>query len=403
MIKKISTNDLRVGMYIEKLDVSWVNHPFWKSSFKIESKKELKTIHASAIKFAWIDIKKGINIPEQPAINLNVSDTGSIDKPISKETQNFPKSSIEDEMKTAKIVLDSAKQATQAMFNEVRMGVSVNTEDVAPLVTNIFESVSRNSSALLCLTQIKNKDDYTYLHSVAVCALMIALGKQIDYQGSFHKLGMAGLLHDIGKMAIPEDVLNKEGKLTKEEFDIVKNHPRRGYELLKEAKTDICDTARDVCLHHHERVDGKGYPDGLTGKEISLEAKMGAICDVYDAITSDRCYKKGWDPAESLKKMASWKKGHFDDQLFRAFIKSVGIYPSGTLVKLRSSRLAIVIEQSDKTLLEPIIKIFYSCSNRAQIPIKIIDLTSSGEMVESIESPKKWGFTRKFIIDLIST
>jgi len=403
MLKKISTDDLRVGMYIEKLDVSWVNHPFWKSSFKINTTKELKTIRASAIKFAWVDVKKGIKIPDQPATRLKVSETCSIDKPISKEAQDFPKSSIDDEMRKAKKVLDGAKKATQAMFNEVRMGASVNTEDVAPLVTKIFESVSRNSSALLCLTQIKNKDDYTYLHSVAVCALMIALGKQIDYQGSFHKLGMAGLLHDIGKMAIPEDVLNKEGKLTKEEFDIIKNHPRRGYELLKEAKGDFCDTARDVCLHHHERVDGKGYPDGLKADEISLEAKMGAICDVYDAITSDRCYKKGWEPAESLKKMASWKKGHFDDRLFRAFIKSVGIYPSGTLVKLRSSRLAIVIEQSDKTLLEPKIKIFYSCSNKAQIPIKIVDLTSSGEMIESIESPKKWGFARQFIIDLIST
>jgi HD-GYP domain-containing protein (c-di-GMP phosphodiesterase class II) len=289
------------------------------------------------------------------------------------------------------------------MFKEVRMGRSIDIKDVSPLVDEIYESVSRNSSALLCLTQIKNKDNYTYMHSVAVCALMISLGKQINYQGDFHQLGLAGLLHDVGKMAIPEDVLNKEGKLSEDEFNIVKNHPRGGFELLKESDEDICDIALDVCLHHHERIDGKGYPDGLIAEEISLEAKMGAICDVYDAITSDRCYKKGWDPAESLKKMASWKKGHFDDSLFRAFVKTVGIYPSGTLLKLRSSRLAVVTEQSDKSLLAPKIKIFYSSTSKSIIPLKIVDLNSSSEMIEGIERPRDWGFTRQFIIDLIST
>ena len=403
MLEKISTKNLRVGMYIDKLDVSWVNHPFWKSSFKVESKKELDTINKSSVKFAWIDTKKGLSVSDN-GINKSDSKTVCSDVKIHEiKPKKVQKASLVDEMNVARKVLDSAKEATQSMFNEVRMGASVNTDEVAPLVDNIYHSVSRNSSALLCLTQIKSKDDYTYLHSVAVCALMIALGKQIDYQGNFHKLGMSGLLHDIGKMSIPESVLNKEGKLTEKEFDIIKSHPREGFKILKEAKDNICDTARDVCLHHHERIDGKGYPDGLTAKEISLEAKMGAICDVYDAITSDRCYKKGWEPAESLKKMASWKKGHFDDQLFRGFVKSVGIYPSGTLVKLRSSRLAIVMEQSEKTLLLPKIKIFYSCSNKAQIPIKIVELTSSGEMIESIEKPKSWGFSRKFIIDLIST
>jgi HD-GYP domain-containing protein (c-di-GMP phosphodiesterase class II) len=399
MLKKISTTELCVGMYVEKLNVSWVNHPFWKSSFKIESLKDLQKIKTSKVIFAWIDDSKGVDIP----LKKN-SDTPASMKPIvKKKVKKKINPTLVEEMETAKLVLNQAKSATQLMFKEVRMGRSIDIKDVSPLVDEIYESVSRNSSALLCLTQIKNKDNYTYMHSVAVCALMISLGKQINYQGDFHQLGLAGLLHDVGKMAIPEDVLNKEGKLSEDEFNIVKNHPRGGFELLKESDEDICDIALDVCLHHHERIDGKGYPDGLIAEEISLEAKMGAICDVYDAITSDRCYKKGWDPAESLKKMASWKKGHFDDSLFRAFVKTVGIYPSGTLLKLRSSRLAVVTEQSDKSLLAPKIKIFYSSTSKSIIPLKIVDLNSSSEMIEGIERPRDWGFTRQFIIDLIST
>jgi len=399
MLKKISTTELCVGMYVEKLNVSWVNHPFWKSSFKIESLKDLQKIKTSKVIFAWIDDSKGVDIPLK-----KISDTPASMRPIvNKKVKKKINSTLVEEMETAKLVLKQAKSATQLMFKEIRMGRSIDIKDVAPLVDEIYESVSRNSSALLCLTQIKNKDNYTYMHSVAVCALMISLGKQINYQGDFHQLGLAGLLHDVGKMAIPEDVLNKEGKLSEDEFNIVKNHPRGGFELLKESDEDICDIALDVCLHHHERIDGKGYPDGLIAEEISLEAKMGAICDVYDAITSDRCYKKGWDPAESLKKMASWKKGHFDDSLFRAFVKTVGIYPSGTLLKLRSSRLAVVTEQSDKSLLAPKIKIFYSSTSKSVIPLKIVDLNSSGEMIEGIERPRDWGFTRQFIIDLIST
>ena len=282
------------------------------------------------------------------------------------------------------------------------MGNSINTADVAPLVDEISDSVARNPSAMLSITRIKNKDEYTYLHSVAVCALMIALGKQLNYTGDFHALGMAGLLHDVGKMAIPDEIINKPGKLTDEEFKLIQSHPKRGWDILKATDENITDIALEVCLHHHEKMDGSGYPDKLAGNEISLEARMGAVCDVYDAVTSDRSYKKGWDPSESIRKMARWK-GHFDDDIFKAFVKVVGIYPTGTLIKLKSKRLGIVTDQSDETLLKPKIKIFYSCTSKAPIPPKIIKLGDSGEAIESIEKPEDWGFNLQQIMDIISS
>ena len=252
-------------------------------------------------------------------------------------------------------------------------------------------SMERNSNALLSLIRLKTADEYTYLHSVAVCVLMVALGKQFGLRGEeLKEVGVAGLLHDIGKMAVPGDILNKPGKLTDEEFEIVKSHPRRGWEILKSVY-HTGEPALDVCLHHHERMDGKGYPEKLSADTLTLHARMGAVCDVYDAITSDRCYKKGWEPAEAIKKMASWKDGHFDETVFRAFVKTVGIYPNGTLVKLKSGRLGVVLEQSEKSLMTPLIRVFFSIRADGYIPVEMIDMSKSADTIVSAENPEQWG------------
>lgn len=388
-------------MFIDKLDGSWLQHPFWKSSFKLDNPKQLKTLLESAVTHVWIDTGKGLDVTDQ-AGNSSANEATSPPSSRVADKSVAPQRSvpIEKEMSAARETLEKARQATMAVLQEARMGNSVSTADVAPLVEEISASIERNASAMLTVSRMKTKDDYTYLHSVAVCALMIALGKQLNYQGSLHALGMAGLLHDVGKMSIPDEILNKPGKLTDDEFKVVLEHPRNGWKLLQQSD-DIDDIALDVCLHHHERVDGNGYPDKLSGEALTLEARMGAICDVYDAITSDRCYKQGWEPAYALKKMAEWKDGHFDETIFQAFVKTIGIYPSGTLLKLRSGRLAVVTEQSTQSLLTPIVKVFYSCNSKAPLPRKLINLAQSNEQVDSIENPQDWGFSRREITGIL--
>lgn len=197
-------------------------------------------------------------------------------------------------------------------------------------------------------------------------------------------------------MMVAQEVLNKPGKLTDEEFNIIKEHPRKGWEILN-GSSDITTTALDVCLHHHERIDGKGYPDKLAVEQISLFAKMGAVCDVYDALTSNRCYKNGWEPAETIRKMAEWRSGHFDERIFQAFVKTIGIYPSGTLVRLKSGRLAIVMEQTEKSLLTPIVKVFFSTKSNEPIMPEMLDLRRSLESIANAEDPAQWGFDLKQI------
>jgi HD-GYP domain-containing protein (c-di-GMP phosphodiesterase class II) len=198
----------------------------------------------------------------------------------------------------------------------------------------------------------------------------------------------------MGKAKIPLEVLNKPGKLTPAEYQLVKDHPRLGHEMLLQGGV-ASPAALDVCLHHHERPDGQGYPEGLSGDAFSLLARMGAVCDVYDAITSNRPYKEGWLPADSIAKMAEWTRaGKFDAAVFRAFIDCVGIYPVGSLVRLSSERLAVVVEHNPEAPVTPRVKVFYSLRSQMTVPVENLDLSRSGcrDRIVGRESNAHWRF-----------
>ncbi len=396
MRRKVKVSDVRLGMYIDELCGSWMDHPFWRTSFLLEDAGDLDTLRKSAVRDVWIDTTRGLDLLIPPEYDDEAATEQYTEAVLLQAVEPEParpqQTSLEGELARARIVQARAKQAVMDMFAEARMGNALPTGAIAGLVDEIDQSVARNSGALLSLVRLKDKDDYTYLHSVAVCALMLALGRQLGLSQQLSRtLGMAGLLHDVGKMAIPSQVLDKPGRLTDEEFAIIKSHPELGWDLLR--KTQIEDEiVLDVCRHHHERVDGTGYPDGLSGEALSLYARMGAVCDVYDAVTSNRCYKAGWAPADALRKMAGWQDGHFDDRIFKAFVKTVGIYPVGTLVRLKSGRLGVVVGQSAKSLLLPVVKVFFSTLSNARIRMEQIDLSLAGDAVNGVEDPDVWRF-----------
>ena len=397
MLKKISVKQLTVGMYLKEFCGSWMEHPFWRNSFVITDPNDIERILASSIQEVWIDSAQGLDVPpDEPTIS-EAETQAQVDAELdaaARAARDVAPLSIQKEMARAAKICAQAKQAVTSMFQEARMGKAVDAANARKLVEEISDSVTRNPGALISIARLKTADDYTYMHSVAVCALMIALGRQLGLDEELiRKLGIAGLLHDLGKAMMPLEVLNKPGKLTDEEFRIMKSHPEEGYKLLQESH-GVDEITFDVVLHHHEKTDGSGYPKGLKGDEISLHAKMGAVCDVYDAITSKRPYKAGWDPAESLRKMAEWANGHFDPTVFQAFVKSLGIYPIGSLVRLGSGRLGIVVDQSPKSLLMPRIKVFFSTRSSARIRPELIDLSAPGcmEKIASREDPANWNF-----------
>ena len=398
MLKRIHVDQLQLGMHLKEFCGSWMDHPFWRTGFVLKEASDIALILDSSIKEVWIDCSLGLDVPQGVIVVIEASDASqqppTVTPPaVQHIVRDLAPVSVAKEMERAARICLESKAAVVTMFEEVRMGNAVDEGGARQLVEDIADSIARNPGAIISLARLKTADDYTYMHSVAVCAMMVALSRQLGLNDAqTRSCGLAGLLHDLGKVAMPTEILNKPGKLTDAEFVIIKTHPTEGLDILK-ASPNMDPVALDVVLHHHEKIDGSGYPESLKADQISIFAKMAAVCDVYDAITSNRPYKSGWDPAESLRKMAEWT-GHFDKKVFQAFVKSMGIYPVGSLVCLTSGRIGVVTEQSARSLTTPLVKVFYSSKSGLRLVPYMVDLSrpESIEKIQQREDPAKWNF-----------
>jgi HD-GYP domain-containing protein (c-di-GMP phosphodiesterase class II) len=400
MLKTIAVNQVRIGMYIHELKGPWMDHPFWRTKFILKDELDLLKLKGSALKEVVIDSKRGLDVLPEPvaetltAKELALLELDSVAEEVVPGVKQIPEVKqvpLDAEHRKAAKIIQSSRREIMSMFKDLRMGKVIEAANVMPLVEEISASVSRNAHALISLVRLKTADDYTYMHSIAVSALMTNLARELKLsEAEVKQSGLAGLMHDMGKAEVPVQILNKPGSLTDNEFDVIRLHPQNGYDML--VKANITDPVTlDVCLHHHEKIDGSGYPGHLEGDNISIYARMGAICDVYDALTSTRAYKPGWEPGIALKRMASWS-GHFDPKVLEAFVKSMGIYPIGTVVMLKSGRLAVVVRQTPDNLLMPVVKAFFSTKSLVHIPVEEIDLSRQGaDEIVSNESALSWG------------
>jgi HD-GYP domain-containing protein (c-di-GMP phosphodiesterase class II) len=395
MLKKIAVSDLRLGMHLHKLEAAWIDHPFWRTRFTLADPADIAALRASKVRECWIDIARGDDVSAAPSVeSAPAQPAAPAETAMAAAPPIAPGGpSLRGDLAEAAALCQRSKDAVASMFNEARLGAAIDAEHCRPLVAEISESVYRNPGALVSLARLKTADEYSYMHSVAVCALMVSLGRTLGLsEAQCREAGLAGLLHDMGKALIPIEILNKPGKLTDEEFAIMRTHPERGHALLVEGR-GATSAVLDVCLHHHEKIDGNGYPHKLSGEALTLIARMGAVTDVYDAITSNRPYKAGWDPAESIARMASWQ-GHFDPTVFSAFVRSLGIYPTGSLVRLASGKLAVVVEQCAQSLTTPVVRAFYSINSQLPLPPQRVDLSRSTDRIVARESREDWDAAR---------
>jgi HD-GYP domain-containing protein (c-di-GMP phosphodiesterase class II) len=395
MIKKIDISQLKVGMYIHDLSCNWMDHPFVRSQFLLTEEAEIDKVRKAGIHDIYIDTEKGLDVKDAPTVQeVQAKIESELIHIASAAPIVIAKVSYGEEMARAKQIKNQAHSLVRTVMQDARLGKAVELDKVQPVVEAITESILRNSGALTGLLRIKNKDDYTFLHSVSVCTLLVAFCRSQNMEGELtRQAGLGGLLHDTGKALVPDSILNKPGKLTDEEFDIMRKHPKDGYDIL--VKTEgIGAIPLDITLHHHERMDGSGYPDKLPLKDISLLAQMAAIVDVYDALTSDRSYHKGMPAADALRKIYEWSKFHFEPKLVQAFMRCVGIYPVGTLVLLESGRLGVVIEPHETNLLAPKVNVFFSTKSNTYIKPEELDLSHPGrggaDKIVSHQSPEKW-------------
>lgn len=396
MLKKIHASQLKIGMYIHDLSCDWLTHPFARNRLLVETHDDILKVINAGIHDIVIDCQKGLGISDAITLEEAAAQTEAELTALAVEVSAQTRTSLEVELVRAARIRGEAASAVRSVMRDARLGRAVELENVAPVVEDITASILRNPSALLGLLRIKSADDYTFLHSVSVCALLVAFCNARGFdKETIYQAGLGGLLHDTGKAFVPERILNKPGRLTEEEFAIIRRHPRDGFEILKKSP-GIGPIPLDITLHHHERQDGSGYPEKLSGKQISELAKMAAIVDVYDAITAVRCYHAGISAAEALRKLYEWSKFHFDPIYVQHFMRCVGIYPVGTLVLLESGRLGVVIEAHETNLLAPKVNVFFNTKSNVYIRPATVDLSKSlgfggGDKIVSHQSPKKWG------------
>ena len=398
MIKKVHVDQLQPGMYVCDFNCGWLGHPFFVTRMMIKNEQQIEKIRTHGIRELYIDTERGIDLPEAPTVEETKEEfTSAMQEMVDAEAEALPPperlrpTSYREEFQQAKEVRNQARKVISKVLDDIARGKSITTEMVYPVIDNMVESITRNRNTFISLTTVKKRDEYTYLHSINVGALLIAFARFLELpDDQVRQIGIGGIMHDIGKMRVPLHILNKPARLTEPEYQDIKRHVEHGGKLLHELE-GLSELTMQVAMQHHERHDGSGYPLGLSGDQISLGGQLASIIDVYDAITSERVYHQGMSPVQAVQKLYEWGKYHFRTDLVQKFISFIGIYPVGTLVQLESRILGVVIESNQLT---PIVRIIFDAKSNKFIQPRDIDLSSDmGKFskIRGYEDPLDWG------------
>jgi putative nucleotidyltransferase with HDIG domain len=363
---QIPVSQVKFGMFVCELDRHWLGTPFPFQGFRVQKAEEIEKLRKFC-KDVWVDLEKSVTVghsePSSTALPRKVP------RIVYKMSAAF-----ESELVNANEIRETTRRAVDTLFQDVARKQRIDFRTIRRIVHETADGVLRNPDAHLCITHLKKRDEYTAQHSINVSILAMVFGRHLGLpREQLETLGIGGLLHDLGKLRTPLEILNKPGKLTPQEFETVKVHPIDGHQILRH-EYRLPARIAEAALSHHERYDGSGYPQGLRFDAIPLWGRIIAIADVYDAITSDRAYHNGLSPTEALTKMYGWRRTQFDAELLEQFIQSIGIYPVGTLVELSTGEVGMVVSVNRERRLKPKVKILLDRCKRPLSAPRTLDL-----------------------------
>jgi len=401
MIKRIPISALKVGMYITDMNNDWIPHNTQRRRGLIKREETIEKIRKMGVQFVYIDALKGADTQDsETAAAVDARNEEALQKAGEQKPGVAPRVSLPEEMVTALRIHSEAQELVGNFMNSAKIGAAIDVAPIHKLADELQSSVTRNANALGCLGRIREKDNYLLEHSVNLSVLMSIFGQYRKLsEDIMHQTVVGALLHDLGKILTPDEVLHKPGRLTPEEYEVMKLHARHSRDILS-ATEGIGELTVITAAQHHERMDGTGYPEGLKGEAISEYGRMVAITDVYDAITADRVYHRGMTPTQGLKKLLEWSGSHLDPALVRQFIRCIGLYPVGSLVLLDSGRLGVVVEINEEDQRLPVVRVMYHTKFRMPITLTTIDLSkpsSQDRILRSVDPDEYRIDVRKFL------
>ncbi len=370
--KKLDVKDLQLGMFVAKLDRPWLETPFLLEGLHLKTQEDIEAIR-KICQYIYIDTDKGQDFTDTQ-INTAVSTPNKHQIKNHQTTKTSGTSPIDEELPRATELQHQANNLLDTMRDDIRAGNSINAEGAKTVVKGMVDSIIRNPGALLWLAQIKDTDEYTATHSINVSILAIAFGQHLGLSpDTLHELGLGAMLHDLGKIKIPPEILQKPGRLTEQEFNVIKRHPKYGAEILRHTK-GLSDAVIDVAHSHHEQANGEGYPRGLKTGQISLFARITQTVDFYDAVTSNRVYRPGKSSADVTHALYENQGNIFDAELTEKFIRFLGIFPIGSLVELDTQEVGIVLSVNPARSLKPTLLMVLDKSKKKCHPLRITNL-----------------------------
>ncbi|MCS0028028.1 HD-GYP domain-containing protein [Vibrio alginolyticus] len=384
---KIALADVGVGMFVTAIEHN--KRVNLANAGRISSPEGIKKLTASGVKYVWVDqtlsSQKCVFKPVDESIVAVEEEREPKSSDFSKVQRAYRSRDVQH--KRAKKLIAEAKDLAQKLLNQTFEGKIIEVDEVEAWADDVIESVFIDSDALQCVSALRKKDSYLLEHSVNVACLLVSFGKYLGLdKQTLKQLAIGGIIHDVGKIKVDDKILHKPAKLTPEEFEHMKLHQVFAGEIILHVK-GLSDVSCDVCLMHHEKLDGNGYPRGLKGDEIPIHGRMSCIVDIYDALTADRCYKKGMSSAEAFKILLSLTPFHLDADLVYKFINCVGMYPVGSIVELSDGRVGIVWSSNDSQALKPEVKCFYSRKYQRYIDVAMVDLKNSLHKIERAVAP----------------
>jgi HD-GYP domain-containing protein (c-di-GMP phosphodiesterase class II) len=375
---KLAVEDLQVGMYVSDLDRPWLESPFLMQGLLLKEHDDIQKLKEICT-YVYVDASRSTcsispELLKRPAY-LNKQKQDFIDTVvITKDEVETTK--LAQQVNKASLIREKTYEYIQQTFSQVYENGNIDVDKAKEVVSSLVANILEGHDTMIWLTYLKNRNEYTAIHSLNVCIYSISFGRFLGLsEQEINTLGLGALLHDVGNIKVPEHILNKPGKLTNDEFTLMKAHAFLGYELLK--NNNLPPGALDIVLNHHERVGGQGYPNGKREKEISYFARIVAITDVYDALTNDKPYSDGLSPRVALNKLYNLAPNNFSHDLIEAFIKFMGIYPIGSVVELNTGHTAVVIANNEKNRLKPIVGLVLNRKQEPYETVRLLNLSSN--------------------------